>query len=34
VGEALDRIEQADRAASQQEQPTLLDRLRRAFKAS
>jgi len=33
VGEALDRIEQADRAASQQEQPTLVDRLRRAFKA-
>jgi hypothetical protein len=32
VGEALDKIEQADRAASQQEQPTLLDRLRRAFK--
>jgi len=33
VGEALDKIEQADRAASQPEQPTLLDRLRRAFKA-
>lgn len=33
VGEALDRIEQADRAAAQQrEPPTLLDRLRRAFK--
>jgi hypothetical protein len=32
VGEALDKIEQADRVASQQEQPTLLDRLRRAFK--
>jgi len=33
VGEALDKIEQADRAASQPEQPTLLDRLRGAFKA-
>jgi len=33
VGEALDKIEQADRAASQQEQPALVDRLRRAFKA-
>jgi hypothetical protein len=32
VAEALDRIEQADRAASQPEQPTLLDRLRRAFR--
>jgi hypothetical protein len=32
VAEALDRIEQADRASSQPEQPTLLDRLRRAFK--
>jgi len=32
VAEALDRIEQADRAASQAEQPSLLDRLRRAFK--
>ncbi len=32
VSEALDKIEQADRAASQQEPPTLLDRLRRAFK--
>jgi hypothetical protein len=32
VGEALDRIEQADRASSQPEQPSLLDRLRRAFK--
>ena len=33
VAEALDRIEQADRASSQPEQPTLLDRLRRAFEA-
>ena len=33
VGEALDRIEQADRAAAQPETPSLLDRLRRAFKA-
>jgi hypothetical protein len=32
VAEALDRIEQADRASSQPEQPSLLDRLRRAFK--
>jgi hypothetical protein len=32
VAEALDRIEQADRASSQPGQPTLLDRLRRAFK--
>jgi hypothetical protein len=32
VAEALDRLEQADRASSQPEQPTLLDRLRRAFK--
>ena len=32
VGEALDRIEQADRAAAQPETPSLLDRLRRAFK--
>jgi hypothetical protein len=33
VAEALDRIERADRASSQPEQPGLLDRLRRAFKA-
>jgi len=32
VAEALDRIEQADRAAVQPETPSLLDRLRRAFK--
>jgi hypothetical protein len=32
VAEALDRIEQADRASSQPEEPSLLDRLRRAFK--
>jgi len=32
VAEALDHIEQADRAAAQSEQPTLLDRLKRAFK--
>jgi hypothetical protein len=32
VGEALDRIEQADRAPAQPEQPSLLDRLKRAFK--
>ena len=32
VAEALDRIEQADRAAAQPETPSLLDRLRRAFK--
>ena len=32
VAEALDRIEQADRASSQPEQPTLLDHLRRAFR--
>jgi hypothetical protein len=32
VTEALDRIERADRASSQPEQPTLLDRLRRAFR--
>jgi hypothetical protein len=31
VGEALDKIEQADRSASQQDHPALLDRLRRAF---
>ena len=31
VAEALDRIEQADRASSQPEEPSLLDRLRRAF---
>ena len=33
VSEALDRIEQADRAAAQPETLSLLDRLRRAFKA-
>jgi hypothetical protein len=33
VAEALDRIEQADRATSQPEQPSLLDRLRRAFRS-
>jgi hypothetical protein len=33
VREALDRIEQAERASSQPEQPTLLDRLRKAFTA-
>jgi hypothetical protein len=32
VAEALERIEQAERASAQAEQPTLLDRLRRAFK--
>ncbi|MCU0249939.1 MAG: hypothetical protein MUE61_07010 [Vicinamibacterales bacterium] len=32
VAEALDRIEQADRASSQPEGPSLLDRLRRAFR--
>jgi hypothetical protein len=32
VAEALDRIEQADRAAAQPGQPSLLDRLRRAFR--
>ena len=32
LGEALDKIEQADRGATQPEQPTLVDRLRRAFK--
>jgi hypothetical protein len=32
VAEALDRIEQADRSASQPGQPSLLDWLRRAFK--
>jgi hypothetical protein len=32
VGEALDRIDQADRASSQPEQPSLLDRLRKAFR--
>ena len=32
VAEALDRIEQADRAAAQPETLSLLDRLRRAFK--
>ena len=32
VGEALERIEQADRAAAQPENTSLLDRLRRAFK--
>ena len=32
VAEALDRIEQADRAAAQPETPSLLDRLRRAFR--
>lgn len=32
VAEALDRIEQADRAAAQPGQSSLLDRLRRAFK--
>ena len=31
VGEALDRIEEADRAPSQPEQPSLLDRLKKAF---
>jgi hypothetical protein len=31
VAEALDRIERADRAAAQTGQPSLLDRLRRAF---
>jgi hypothetical protein len=33
VAEALDRIEQAERAGSQPDQPTLLDRLRKAFTA-
>ncbi|MGE5199883.1 MAG: hypothetical protein ACM3H9_09605 [Rhodospirillaceae bacterium] len=32
VAEALDRIEQADRAAAQPETPSLLERLKRAFK--
>ena len=32
VAEALDHIEQADRASAQAELPSLLDRLRRAFK--
>ena len=32
VAEALDRLEQADRASSKPEGPTLLDRLKRAFK--
>jgi hypothetical protein len=32
VGDALDRIEEAERAPSQAEQPSLLDRLRRAFR--
>jgi hypothetical protein len=32
VAEALDHIEQADRDAAQSEQPSMLDRLRRAFK--
>jgi hypothetical protein len=32
LGEALDRLEQADRASSQAGQPSLLDRLRKAFK--
>ena len=32
VGEALDRIEQADRTPAEPEQTSLLDRLRRAFK--
>ncbi len=32
VAEALDHLEQADRTSAQSEQPSLLDRLRRAFK--
>ena len=32
VAEALDHIEQADRASAQAEQPSLLDRLRKAFR--
>jgi hypothetical protein len=32
VAEALDHIEQADRTSAQSEQPSLLDRLKRAFK--
>ncbi len=32
VAEALDKIAEAERAAAQPEQPSLLDRLRRAFK--
>jgi len=32
VAEALDHIEQADRTPAQSEQPSLLDRLKRAFK--
>ena len=32
LGEALDRIEEADRSPAQAEQPSLLDRLRRAFR--
>jgi len=32
VAEALDHIEQADRASTQAEQPSLLDRLRKAFR--
>lgn len=31
VGDALDRLEEADRSPSQAEQPSLLDRLRKAF---
>jgi hypothetical protein len=32
VAEALDHIEQADRASAQSEQPSLLDRLKKAFR--